>query len=197
MTDLPGIYSLSPYSNEEIVTREFLMNAGLSGIINIVDASNMERNLYLTMQLMELGIPMVLALNMMDEVRANGGSIRVNELEEILGIPVVPISAARNEGIDELIDHAIHVARHRELPGRIDFCPESKDKADPVGAVHRCIHAAVHMLEPQAREAGLPVRFAVTKLVERDHLIAEEMNLSLEKKYIRADCIGYGKRNRA
>ncbi len=182
VTDLPGIYSLSPYSSEEIVTREFLIDSQLSGIINIVDASNMERNLYLTMQLMELGIPMVLALNMMDEVRANGGSVRVNELEEILGIPVVPISAAKNEGIDELIDHAIHVARHRETPGRIDFCPDSEDKANPVGAVHRCIHAAVHMLEPNAREAGLLVRFAVTKLVEKDHLIAKEMNLSEKKR---------------
>jgi len=184
VTDLPGIYSLSPYSSEEIVTREFLIDSRLSGIINIVDASNLERNLYLTMQLMELGIPMVLALNMMDEVRANGGSVRVNELEEILGIPVVPISAAKNEGIDELIDHAIHVARYHETPGRIDFCQDSEDKTDPVGAVHRCIHAAVHMLEPQAREAGLPVRFAVTKLVENDHLIAEKMNLSEEKRNI-------------
>ncbi len=184
VTDLPGIYSLSPYSNEEIVTREFLIDSRLSGIINIVDASNLERNLYLTMQLMELGIPMVLALNMMDEVRANGGSVRVNELEEILGIPVVPISAAKNEGIDELIDHVIHVARYHETPGRIDFCQDSEDKTDPVGAVHRCIHAAVHMLEPQAREAGLPVRFAVTKLVENDHLIAEKMNLSEEKRNI-------------
>jgi len=182
VTDLPGIYSLSPYSSEEIVTREFLTNSQLSGIINIIDASNMERNLYLTMQLMELGIPMVLALNMMDEVRANGGSVRVNEMEEILGIPVVPISAAKNEGIDELIDHAIHVARYHEIPGRIDFCPDSGDKTDPVGAVHRCIHAAVHMLEPHAKEAGLPVRFAATKLVEKDHLIAEEMKLSLEKR---------------
>ena len=126
VTDLPGIYSLSPYSSEEIVTRDFLMDTHLDGIINIVDATNMERNLYLTMQLMELGIPMVLALNMKDEVRANGGSVRVNELEEILGIPVVPISAAKNEGTTELIDHALHVARHRESPGRVDFCPASK-----------------------------------------------------------------------
>lgn len=132
VTDLPGIYSLSPYSNEEIVTRDFLLNTHPSGIINIVDASNIERNLYLTMQLMELGIPMVLALNMMDEVRANGGSILVNELEQILGIPVVPVSAAKNEGIDELIDHAIHVARYREVPVRVDFCPESRDSTDKV-----------------------------------------------------------------
>ena len=139
----PGIYSLSPYSSEEIVTRDFLMDTHPEGIINIVDATNIERNLYLTMQIMELGIPVVLALNMMDEVRANGGSIRVNELEEILGIPVVPISAAKNEGIEELIDHALHVARYREVPGRVDFCPASADEHDPVGAVHRCIHAAV------------------------------------------------------
>lgn len=182
VTDLPGIYSLSPYSNEEIVTRDFLMNTHPNGIINIIDATNMERNLYLTMQIMELGIPMVLALNMMDEVRANGGSVRVNELEEILGIPVVPISAAKNEGIEELIDHAVHVARYRELPGRVDFCPASIGEDDPVGAVHRCIHAAIHTLEFDAGEKGLPVRFAATKLVENDHLIAEKLCLSPEKK---------------
>lgn len=183
VTDLPGIYSLSPYSNEEIVTRDFLLNSHPSGIINIVDASNIERNLYLTIQLMELGIPMVLALNMMDEVRANGGSIRINELEEILGIPVVPISAAKNEGIDELIDHALHVARYQETPGRIDFCTDSDDPDDPVGAVHRCIHAAVHMLEPHAKSAGLPVRFASTKMVEGDRLIEEALNLSEDKMH--------------
>lgn len=182
VTDLPGIYSLSPYSSEEIVTRDFLMDTHPDGIINIVDATNIERNLYLTMQIMELGIPMVLALNMMDEVRANGGSVRVNELEEILGIPVVPISAAKNEGIEELIDHAIHVARHREVPGRVDFCPASADEHDPVGAVHRCIHAAVHMLEPEAKGKGLPVRFTATKLVENDRLIAEKLSLSDEKR---------------
>lgn len=182
ITDLPGIYSLSPYSSEEIVTRDFLMNSNLSGIINIVDASNIERNLYLTMQIMELGIPMVLALNMMDEVRANGGSIRINELEEILGIPVVPISAVKNEGIDELIDHAIHVARFKETPARIDFCPESVTPGDPVGAVHRCIHGAVHLLEPYARKAGLPVRFASTKMVENDKLIAQALQLPPEAK---------------
>lgn len=182
VTDLPGIYSLSPYSSEEIVTRDFLMDTRPDGIINIVDATNIERNLYLTMQIMELGIPVVLALNMMDEVRANGGSIRVNELEEILGIPVVPISAAKNEGIEELIDHALHVARHREVPGRVDFCPASADEHDPVGAVHRCIHAAVHMLEPEAKGKGLPVRFTATKLVENDHLIAEKLSLSAEKQ---------------
>ena len=150
VTDLPGIYSLSPYSSEEIVTRDFLMNAHPNGIINIIDATNMERNLYLTMQIMELGIPMVLALNMMDEVRANGGSVRVNELEEILGIPVVPILAAKNEGIEELIDHAIHVA--------------------------------IHTLEADAKEKGLPIRFAATKLVENDHLIAEKLCLTQEKE---------------
>lgn len=180
--DLPGIYSLSPYSNEEIVTRDFLLDSKPTGIINIVDASNLERNLCLTMQLMELGIPMVLALNMMDEVRANGGSARVNELEEILGIPVVPISAAKNEGIDELISHAMHVAEYQEPPGRVDFCPDSKQDKDPIGAVHRCIHAAVHMLEPEAKAAGLPVRFAATKMIENDYLIEKEMCLSQEKK---------------
>ncbi len=178
VTDLPGIYSLSPYSNEEIVTRDFLMKSHPTGIINIVDASNIERNLYLTMQLMELGIPMVLALNMMDEVRANGGSIHINELESMLGIPVVPISAAKNEGIDELIDHAIHIARHREAPGRIDFCPECDDESDPLGAVHRAIHAAVHLIEPDAKRAGFPVRFAATKMIEGDPLIEEELALS-------------------
>ena len=178
VTDLPGIYSLSPYTSEEIVTRDFLMKTHPTGLINIVDASNIERNLYLTIQLMELGIPMVLALNMMDEVRANGGSVRINELEEILGIPVVPISAAKNEGIDELIDHAIHVARHREAPGRIDFCTDSGLPDDPVAAVHRCIHATVHLLEPNAKAAGLPVRFACTKMIENDPLIEQAMQLS-------------------
>lgn len=182
VTDLPGIYSLSPYSSEEIVTRDFLLNSHPSGIINIVDASNLERNLCLTMQLMELGIPMVLALNMMDEVRENGGSVRVNELEEILGIPVIPISAVKNEGVDELIDHAIHVARFQETPGRIDFCPDNQKKGDPVGAVHRCIHAAVHMLEPDAKAHGIPVRFAATKLIEDDYLLEKEIKLSKEKE---------------
>ncbi len=182
VTDLPGIYSLSPYSNEEIVTRDFLMNSHPSAIINIVDASNIERNLYLTMQLMELGIPMVLALNMMDEVRANGGSVRINELEETLGIPVVPISAAKNEGIDELIDHALHVAQFHEVPGRMDFCKESSDPHDPVGAMHRCIHASALLLEPDIRAAGLPVRFAVTKLVEKDPLIREKLTIPEEKQ---------------
>ena len=174
VTDLPGIYSLSPYSSEEIVTRDFLLNTHPDGIINIVDATNIERNLYLTMQLMELGIPMVLALNMMDEVRANGGTIMVNELEELLGVPVVPISAAKNEGIDELVEHALHVARHRETPGRIDFC-DAADGKD--GAVHRCIHAVTHLIEDHAQRAGLPLRFSATKLVEGDRLIEQALQL--------------------
>ena len=178
VTDLPGIYSLSPYSNEEIVTRDFILSERPSGIINIVDASNIERNLYLTMQLMELDTPMVLALNMMDEVRANGGTIMVNQLEELLGIPVVPISAAKNEGIDELIEHAIHVARYRELPGRIDFCTAGSDPADPRGAVHRCIHSVGHLIEDHAAAAGLPLRFAATKLVEGDALIEKALQLN-------------------
>ena len=178
VTDLPGIYSLSPYSNEEIVTRDFILSERPSGIINIVDASNIERNLYLTMQLMELDTPMVLALNMMDEVRANGGTIMVNQLEEMLGIPVVPISAAKNEGIDELIEHAIHVARYRELPGRIDFCTAGSDPADPRGAVHRCIHSVGHLIEDHAAAAGLPLRFAATKLVEGDTLIEKALQLN-------------------
>ena len=174
VTDLPGIYSLSPYSSEEIVTRDFLLNTHPDGIINIVDATNIERNLYLTMQLMELEIPMVLALNMMDEVRANGGTIMVNELEELLGVPVVPISAAKNEGIDELVEHALHVARHLEVPGRIDFC-DATDGKD--GAVHRCIHAAAHLIEDHAQRAGLPLRFSATKLVEGDQLIEAALQL--------------------
>ena len=174
VTDLPGIYSLSPYSSEEIVTRDFLLNTHPDGIINIVDATNIDRNLYLTMQLMELGIPMVLALNMMDEVRANGGTIMVNKLEELLGVPVVPISAAKNEGIDELVEHALHVARHRETPGRIDFC-DAADGKD--GAVHRCIHAVTHLIEDHAQRAGLPLRFYATKLVEGDRLIEQALQL--------------------
>lgn len=179
VTDLPGIYSLSPYSSEEIVTRDFLLNTHPTGIINIVDATNIERNLYLSMQLMELDIPMVLALNMMDEVRANGGTVLVNQLEELLGIPVVPISASKNEGIDELIEHAIHVARHRETPGRLDFCDASDGR---LGAVHRCIHAVVHLIEDHAKRAGLPLRFAATKLVEGDALIEKALDLDQNEK---------------
>ncbi len=174
VTDLPGIYSLSPYSSEEIVSRQFILNEKPAGIINIVDATNIERNLYLTMQLMELDVPMVLALNMMDEVRGNGGSIYINEMEEMLGIPVVPISAAKNEGIDELISHALHVAWYQEKPGRKDFCGQS----DNGGAVHRCLHGIIHLIEDHAREAGLPPRFAATKLAEGDAAVLEALDLS-------------------
>ncbi len=174
ITDLPGIYSMSPYSAEEIVTRQFIINEKPTGIINIVDATNIERNLYLTMQLMELGVPMVLALNMMDEVRGNGGSIHINEMEEYLGIPVVPISAAKNEGVDELIHHAVHVASYQEKPGRMDFCNEK----DHGGAVHRCLHGIMHLVQDHAEAAGIPVRFAATKLVEGDGRIRAALTLS-------------------
>ena len=174
VTDLPGIYSLSPYSNEEIVSRKFILEEKPTGIINIVDATNIERNLYLTMQLMELDVPMVLALNMMDEVRGNGGSIRINEMEDILGIPVIPISAAKNEGIGEWVSHALHIAQYQEKPGRKDFC--SQDDHD--GAVHRCLHGIIHLIEDHAVRAGLPVRFAATKLVEGDTGILEALDLS-------------------
>lgn len=178
VTDLPGIYSLSPYTNEEIVTRQFIMNEHPKGIINIVDATNIERNLYLTMQLLELDIPMVLALNMMDEVRENGGSVRVNELEELLGIPVVPISAAKNEGIGELIDHALHVAKYQEKPGRQDFC----DADDHGGAVHRCLHGIMHLIDDHAAKAGIPVRFAAAKLAEGDGRVLERLNLDTNEQ---------------
>ena len=174
VTDLPGIYSLSPYTSEEIVTRDFLLKNRPRGIINIIDATNIERNLYLTLQLMELDIPMVLALNMMDEVRENGGTIMINQLEGILGIPVIPIAAAKNEGISELIEHAMHVAKFRERPGRMDFCDENG--ADN-GAVHRCIHAIIHLIEDHAQRAGIPVRFAATKLVEGDKPILQQLAL--------------------
>lgn len=173
ITDLPGIYSMSPYSSEEIVTREFVMKEHPKGIINIVDASNIERNLYLTMQLLELDVPMVLALNMMDEVRQNGGSILVNEMEDMLGIPVVPISASKNEGIDELIEHALHVAKYQECPGRIDFC-DAKEKG---GAVHRCLHGIMHLIEDHAKKADIPVRFAASKLAEGDAMIRDQLAL--------------------
>ena len=178
VTDLPGIYSMSPYSSEEIVTRQFIIGEKPTGIINIVDATNIERNLYLTMQLMELDTPMVLALNMMDEVRGNGGTININEMEAMLGIPVVPISAAKNEGVDELVDHAIHVAKYQERPGRMDFCGEN----DHGGAVHRCIHAIIHLIEDHAKAAGIPVRFAATKLVEGDARIEEALKLDQNEK---------------
>ena len=178
VTDLPGIYSMSPYSSEEIVTRQFIIGEKPTGIINIVDATNIERNLYLTMQLMELDTPMVLALNMMDEVRGNGGTIRINQMEAMLGIPVVPISAAKNEGVDELVDHAIHVAKYQECPGRMDFCGED----DHGGAVHRCIHGIIHLIEDHAKAAGIPVRFAATKLVEGDARIEEALRLDQNEK---------------
>ena len=178
VTDLPGIYSMSPYSSEEIVTRNFVLNEHPKGIINIVDATNIERNLYLTMQLMELDIPMVLALNMMDEVRENGGSILINRMEEMLGIPVVPISAAKNEGIDELVSHAFHVAKYQERPQEIDYCDANEDG----GAVHRCLHAIMHLIEDHAREAQIPVRFAASKLAEGDKLILEALHLDQNEK---------------
>ncbi len=178
VTDLPGIYSLSPYTSEEIVSREFILKEKPKGIINIVDANNIERNLYLTMQLMELGTPMVLALNMMDEVRNNGGSILVNEMEQILGLPVVPISAAKNEGVSELVDHAIHVAKYQEAPVRQDFC----DKDDHGGAVHRCLHSIMHLIEDHALRADIPVRFAASKLVEGDNIVLEALQLSQNEK---------------
>lgn len=174
VTDLPGIYSMSPYSSEEIVTRQFIIQDKPTGIINIVDATNIERNLYLTMQLMELDVPMVLALNMMDEVRGNGGAIHINELEEMLGIPVVPISAAKNEGTEELISHALHVAQYQERPGRIDFC----DKDENGGAVHRCLHGIMELIEDHAARAGIPVRFAAGKLAEGDELVRKALKLS-------------------
>lgn len=178
VTDLPGIYSLSPYSSEELVTRQFILQEHPKGIINIVDATNIERNLYLTMQLLELDIPMVLALNMMDEVRQNGGSVRVNELEEELGIPVIPISAAKNEGIGELIDHALHVTHFQEKPGRQDFC----DADYHGGAVHRCLHGIMHLIEDHAENAGIPVRFAASKLAEGDEEIEARLNLDTNEK---------------
>ena len=176
--DLPGIYSMSPYSSEEIVTREFVIKNRPTGIINIVDATNIERNLYLTMQLMEMNIPMVLALNMMDEVYGNGGTIYINKMESMLGIPVVPISAAKNEGVDELVAHAVHVAKYQEAPERVDFC----DEDDHGGAVHRCLHAVIHLIEDHAKEAGIPVRFAATKIIEGDEPILEALKLSANEK---------------
>ena len=174
VTDLPGIYSLSPYTAEEIVSRQFILDEKPKGIINIVDATNIERNLYLTMQLMELEVPMVLALNMMDEVRGNGGSIDINEMEEMLGIPVVPIVASKGEGVEELVAHALHVAQYQERPGRTDFC----DKDAHGGALHRCLHGIMHLIEDHAVEAGIPVRFAAGKLVEGDEMTLKALNLS-------------------
>ena len=178
VTDLPGIYSLSPYSSEELVSRRFILEEKPTVIINIVDATNIERNLYLTMHLIELDIPMVLALNMMDEVRNNGGTIHINEMEEMLGIPVVPISAAKNEGIDELVSHALHVAQYQEKPSRNDFC----NKDENGGAVHRCIHGIMHLIEDHAAAAGIPIRFAAGKLIEGDGMVTEALKLSDNEK---------------
>lgn len=178
ITDLPGIYSMSPYSSEELVTRQFLLENKPKGIINIVDATNIERNLYLTMQLMELNLPMVVALNMMDEVRENGGSIRINDMERMLGVPVIPISAAKNEGISEVVDHAIHIAKYQERPGRVDFC----DDDGAGGAVHRGIHGIMHLIEDHAKRAGIPLRFAACKLAEGDALVLESLGLSQNEK---------------
>ncbi len=177
ITDLPGIYSMSPYTAEEIVSRQFILDEKPCGIINIVDATNIERNLYLTMQLMELNVPMVLALNMMDEIRGNGGSILVNQMEHELGIPVVPISAAKNEGIHELVDHAIHVAKYQERPGRLDFCDENDS-----GAIHRCLHSIMILIEDHAKAAGIPERFAATKLIEGDARVLDRLNLDQNEK---------------
>lgn len=178
ITDLPGIYSMSPYSSEEIVSRNFVLENRPKAVINIVDATNIERNMYLTIQLLEMDIPMVIALNMMDEVNANGGSIDINKMEEKIGVPVVPISAAKNQGVEELVRHAIHIARYQEKPGRQDFCDENEFG----GAVHRCIHAVCHIVEDHAREADIPVRFAATKLIEGDPLILERLGLDQNEK---------------
>ena len=178
VTDLPGIYSMSPYSSEEIVSRSFVISERPKAVINIVDATNIERNLYLTMQLLEMEIPVVVALNMMDELRANGGTVDVNRMEETLGVPVVPISAAKNQGIEELIDHAVHIAKYQERPARQDFCDES----DHGGAVHRCIHAVAHLIEDHARRAQLPVRFCATKVIEGDPLVLEALQLDENEK---------------
>ncbi len=185
VTDLPGIYSLSPYSSEEIVSRQFIISEKPRGIINIVDATNIERNLYLTMQLMELDIPMVLALNMMDEVRGNGGSIHINEMEAMLGIPVVPIAANKNEGVAELVRHALHVAKYQECSVVKDFC----DKDDNGGAVHRCIHGIMHLIEDHAKAADIPVRFAANKLIEGDERVLEALKLSDKEKQFVEDII--------
>ena len=178
ITDLPGIYSMSPYSSEELVSRDFVLKEKPRAIINIVDATNIERNLYLSMQLLEMGLPMVIALNMMDEMRGNGGSVDVNRMEEMLGVPVVPISAAKNQGVDELVRHAVHIARYQEKPLRQDFC----GKEDHGGAVHRCLHAVIHLIEDHAKRVGLPVRFAAGKLIEGDELILKQLELDDNEK---------------
>lgn len=176
--DLPGIYSLSPYTSDEVVSRQYILDEHPTAIINITDATNIERHLYLTLQLMELGVPMVLALNMMDELEANGGSIRINEMEQLLGIPVVPISAMKNEGVDELVTHALHIAKYGEQPRRQDFC----DPEEHGGAVHRCLHAIMHLIEDHARRAGIPMRFAACKLVENDQMVEEALQLSQNER---------------
>ena len=173
ITDLPGIYSMSPYTSEEIVSRNFVLNEKPHAIINIVDANNIERNLYLTMQLLELNIPMVVAVNMMDELTSNGGSIDFNDMEKMLGVPVVPISAAKNEGIEELVEHAVHVAYYREPPVIQDFC----EKSENGGAVHRCLHGICHLIEGRAEQSGLPIRFAASKVAEGDELIISQLGL--------------------
>jgi len=177
VTDLPGIYSMSPYSNEEIVSRNFVLNEKPKAIINIIDVTNIQRNLYLTMQLLEMNIPMVVVLNMMDELSSNGGTVDVNQMEMFLGVPVIPISAARNEGVNELISHAEHIAKYQEKPVLQDFC----DKNDHNGAVHRCIHAVEHLIEDHAERAGLPVRFATTKAIEGDPLILKQLDLDVNE----------------
>ena len=178
VTDLPGIYSMSPYTSEEIVSRNFVLNDKPKAIINIVDATNIERNLYLTMQLLEMNIPIVVALNMMDEVANNQGSIDINGMEAMLGVPVVPISAAKNQGVDELIEHAIHIAKYQERPGRLDFCGED----DFGGAVHRCIHSICHLIEDHAKKADIPLRFAASKIIEGDNLILDRLDLDENEK---------------
>ena len=178
VTDLPGIYSMSPYTSEEIVSRNFVLNDKPKAIINIVDATNIERNLYLTMQLLEMNVPMVVALNMMDEVSNNQGSIDINGMEAMLGVPVVPISAAKNQGVNELIEHAIHIAKYQERPGRLDFCGED----DFGGAVHRCIHSICHLIEDHAKKVDIPLRFAASKIIEGDNLILDRLDLDDNEK---------------
>ena len=178
VTDLPGIYSMSPYSSEELISRNYVLEEKPRAIINIIDATNIERNMYLTIQLLEMNIPMVVALNMMDEVRGNGGTIDINALESLLGVPVIPISAARGEGIEELIEHAIHVAHYQEKPLRQDFCDEN----DHGGAVHRCLHAVAHLIEDHAARADLPVRFTSSKLIEGDEQLLEKLELDQNEK---------------
>ncbi|MBR3124687.1 MAG: ferrous iron transport protein B [Mogibacterium sp.] len=178
ITDLPGIYSMSPYSGEEIVSRDFVLHEKPKAIINILDVTSIDRSMYLTMQLLEMGLPMVVALNMMDEMTGNGGSVDINRMEQMLGVPVVPISASQNQGVDELVSHAIHVAKYQEGPARQDFC----DSTENGGAVHRCLHAVCHLIEDHAQREGIPVRFAAAKLVEGDHLILDSLKLDSNEK---------------